>query len=177
MVRFEECRHIGRIGKPHGHEGAVKLELFSELHTDLNIDEPVFLLLDGKPVPFFMASVNEDAHPPILHFERVTHMDAARKLQGLAVYAPKHSVEAERGWTTAQLVGYMAFDRGNKLGPIKEVLDSGLQQLLRLELKGTEVLIPLQEELIEDLNEERKQLFLQLPEGLLDIYLSNEEEE
>ncbi|MHB1277757.1 MAG: ribosome maturation factor RimM [Bacteroidia bacterium] len=98
MLRLEDCRLIGRIGKPHGHAGAVKLELLPDLETDLNINEPVFLIIEGKPVPFYMEECNEAAHPPILHFEDLKSIDQARKLTGFEVFAPKEDVDAETDW-------------------------------------------------------------------------------
>lgn len=170
MLRLEDCRLIGRIGKPHGHAGAVKLELLPDLETDLNINEPVFLIIEGKPVPFFMEECNEAANPPILHFEDVKSIDEARKLTGLEVYAPKENVDADTDLVAEQLLGYEAFDQGKSLGKVLAISDSGLQQLLHFEINGIEVLVPLQDELITDINEKKKQLFLDLPEGLLALY-------
>lgn len=171
MLRLEDCRLIGRIGKPHGHAGAVKLELLPDLETDLNINEPVFLIIEGKPVPFFMEECNEAAQPPILHFEDLKCIDEARKLSGFDVFAPKENVDAEMDWVADQLIGYEAYDGKTALGKVLAISDSGLQQLLHFELNGTEVLVPLQDELIVDINEKKKQLFLELPEGLLALYL------
>jgi len=171
MLRLDDCRLIGRIGKPHGHEGAVKLELLADLETDLNIKEPVFLHIEGKPVPFFMLSCNEASHTPILHFEDIVGMEAARKLQGLEVYAHKDDVTASTEWTSSQLIGYEAFAGAQPLGKVLNVLSSGLQELLEFEINGHEVLVPLQDELIEDFDEANKRLQLLLPDGLLDLYL------
>lgn len=172
MLRLEDCRLIGRIGKPHGHAGAVKLELLSDLETDLNINEPVFLIIEGKPVPFFMEECNEAANPPILLFEDMKNMDEARKLSGFEVYAPKENVDADTDLVAEQLLGYEAFDQDKPLGKVLAISDSGLQQLLHFEINGIEVLVPLQDELITDIDEKKKQLFLDLPEGLLALYLS-----
>ncbi|MHB1277758.1 MAG: ribosome maturation factor RimM [Bacteroidia bacterium] len=67
-------------------------------------------------------------------------------------------------------MGYEAFDQGKSLGKVLAISDSGLQQLLHFEINGTEVLVPLQDELITDINEKKKQLFLELPEGLVDLF-------
>jgi len=171
MLRLEDCRLIGRIGKPHGHEGAVKLELLADLETDLNIEEPVFLLIEGKPVPFFMSSLNESSSPPILHFEDITGMEEARKLQGIEVFAHKDDITANHEWNSKQLIGFDAFYGDQALGKVLNVIQSGLQELLEFEINGHEVLVPLQDELIEDFDEPNKILRLLLPEGLLDLYL------
>ncbi|TNE80394.1 MAG: 16S rRNA processing protein RimM [Bacteroidetes bacterium] len=171
MVRFEDCRHIGRIGKPHGHEGKLKLDLLPQLETDLQLEEPVFLLIDGKPVPFFMQECNEAANPPILHFEDITDLETAKLLTGLKVFAPKSAIEGLPAWY-GDLDTYTVTDVNlGEIGPIKEIRESGLQELICIDYKGQEILIPYQDELVVDVDEKRKILKMDLPEGLLDLYL------
>lgn len=171
MVRFDDCRLIGKIGKPHGHNGAVKLLLNPDYEIDLNIDEPVFLLIEGKPVPFYMLECNEAANPPILHFEDINNPESAKSIQGLSVYAPKESVDSDFDFDPKELLGFMVLDGKQPIGPLTEISDSGLQQLMVIDCKGKEVLIPFQPELIEDVLEDEKQIIMNLPEGLLNLYL------
>lgn len=169
MIRVEDCRLIGRIGRTHGHAGALKLELLPGTDTNLDIEEPVFLLLEGKPVPFFMTELNEAAHPPILHFEDLEDEASARSLCGAEVWAPKNRVEAETEWTAEELVGCTAWNRNEQLGAVTGVLESGLQELLCIDNKGREILVPLQDELIREYDPVSKKLVLELPEGLLEL--------
>lgn len=171
MVRFDDCRVIGKIGKPHGHNGAVKLILNPDCDTDLNIDEPVFLLIEGKPVPFFMLECNEMANPPILHFEDINNPEEAKEIQSLPVYAPKNRVEADFDFDPNELLGYTVMDNNQVVGSLIEISDSGLQQLMHIDCRGTEVLVPFQPELILDVIEDEKQIIMNLPEGLLNLYL------
>ncbi len=175
MIRLEDCRQAGRIGKPHGHEGAVKFELLPGLETDLNIDEPVFLFLEGKPVPFFMTECNESAQPPILHFEEVHSIPEARKLQHAEVWVPKDSLITSDEFHPRELVGLMVVDEiAGPLGPITGYQSSGLQDLLVMHYQEQEILLPLQNEIILKVSQDGKELITRLPEGLLDFYLNNE---
>ncbi len=169
MTGLNDCRLIGRIGRPHGHEGALRLEILDGLHTDLKLEEPVFLLIEGKPVPFFMEELNEAAQPPIVLFEDMVSDSQARELTGLEVYAPKNSVEAETEWNSRELIGCRVFNGDSELGPVTDIIQSGLQELLQIDYRGQELLLPLQDELVAHYDAEAKTLVMELPEGLLDL--------
>ena len=57
----EESRLIpvGRVLKSNGTEGEMLVGLRGFLPADINTQEPVFILIDGLPVPFFIESCRE----------------------------------------------------------------------------------------------------------------------
>jgi 16S rRNA processing protein RimM len=58
------------------------------------------------------------------------------------------------------------------LGKILEVIEQPHQLLCRIEVQGKEALIPLHEETILKIDKKKQQVIVELPEGLLEIYLS-----
>jgi 16S rRNA processing protein RimM len=70
------------------------------------------------------------------------------------------------------LLGFTVFDRKKALGKVLEVIEQPLQILLRLEIDGKEVLIPVNESTLEGIDHRKEKIFLILPDGLLDIYLN-----
>lgn len=69
------------------------------------------------------------------------------------------------------LLGYMIINNDARLGEILELIEQPHQLLCRLEIKGKEVLIPLHEETLQKVNHTKKEVLVELPDGLLDIYL------
>jgi 16S rRNA processing protein RimM len=69
------------------------------------------------------------------------------------------------------LLGYMVVDEGRELATVLEVIEQPLQILLRLEMQGKEVLIPLHETTLKQIDHKNKKVEVSLPEGLLDVYL------
>ncbi len=57
------------------------------------------------------------------------------------------------------------------LGEILEVIEQPQQILCRLEISEKEVLIPINEQTLEKIDHAGKKLLLNLPEGLLEVYL------
>jgi 16S rRNA processing protein RimM len=69
------------------------------------------------------------------------------------------------------LLGYTIINEKEIVGKIIEVIEQPHQVLCRLEIKGKEVLIPLNEDTLKKIDHRTKQVFVKLPEGLLEIYL------
>ena len=69
------------------------------------------------------------------------------------------------------LLGYTVVDAGKPLGVILEVMEQPHQLLCRIEVEGKEVLIPLHEDTLLKIDKKARQVAVQLPEGLLEIYL------
>ncbi|WP_335321669.1 ribosome maturation factor RimM [Pedobacter terrae] len=68
--------------------------------------------------------------------------------------------------------GYLAIDETlGELGEILEVNEYPQQFVATVIYKETEVLFPLNEDFILEIDDEEKILTLDLPEGLLDVYL------
>ena len=55
---------------------------------------------------------------------------------------------------------------------ILELIEKPHQLLCRLDRKGKEVLIPLNEETLQKVNHKKKEVLVELPDGLLEIYLT-----
>jgi len=66
---------------------------------------------------------------------------------------------------------FMAFDQEKQeIGRIKSVNDSGPQALFVIDSNGIEILIPVHDSFIKNLDRESKEIHLELPDGLLDIF-------
>jgi 16S rRNA processing protein RimM len=109
-------------------------------------------------------------------FEDYNTIDEATALVGSALYLPLTALPEleEDQYYFHELVGYEVLDKtlGN-IGEIKVIYDLQTQDLLGVDHKGKEVLIPIQDGIIEKVDKAAKKVYCQLPEGLLDIYLED----
>jgi len=69
------------------------------------------------------------------------------------------------------LLGYDIMEEEKSLGKILEVIEQPHQLLCRIEIDKKEVLIPLHEETIKKIDRKKQQVIVELPPGLLEIYL------
>jgi 16S rRNA processing protein RimM len=107
-----------------------------------------------------------------LKLEGIDSKEAASKFIRREVWIKEEEVQIHTrknnpiGW-----VGYQVVDQGKDLGPIMEVIEQPHQVLCRLEINSKEVLIPINEQTLQRIDHKSKKLLLNLPDGLLDVYL------
>ena len=171
----QDCLAIGTIIKTHGIHGELIIEAkISDLFK--NIEESVFLEIDGLLVPFFI----EEIHPTSkerfrIKFDWVDSEPHAKKISNCQVYLPLKSIsnsEIEFEDNYDILTGFMVIDaKYGNIGTIDYTIDSDNNPLMAITYKNTEILIPIHPDLIKDVNTEDKTISIKSPEGLIDLYL------
>lgn len=172
MIRNEEVFKIGVFNKPHGVKGELQLT-FTDDVFDRSDCEYVVCRIDGILVPFFIEEYRFKSDTTALFkLEGIETAEKARMLSNTEVYFPKKYAEkAEPGELTwNSFVGYRVTDaEKGYLGEVTEVDQSTVNTLFAVDHKGTELLIPAQEDFILDMDPKKRTLLMQLPEGLLNL--------
>lgn len=155
---------VGRIQKTHGYEGNVRIDIFDSIEIDFK--EPLFLMFDQKPVPFFVLQ-HSSTNPFISKIDGIDSLEQAQKLVGKSVYLPEIVFEEDIEET---FVGFTAKDSTfGTIGTVKEIIENSAQDLIVITRGDKEILIPFVDDFIIEINETHKIMVLQLPEGLLDL--------
>ena len=77
------------------------------------------------------------------------------------------------GVNVQSIIGFSLIDQNNQqIGVVKSVNDSTAQHLFVADYNGVSVLIPLVDEFIKKIDKKAQEIHLNLPEGLLDLYLN-----
>ena len=117
MITREDCFKVGEVAKTHNLQGEVVITTDSDL-LEKYADEPVFLLLDGAPVPFFIADEgltvrNHTSY--IVKFDYVDTLAQAGRLVGCEVLFEKELLEGqeseESGYDIFELIGFEVKDQ------------------------------------------------------------------
>jgi len=170
----DEAFYIGYITKTKGLKGEVQLFFEFEDYDALDLDT-LFLEINAKMVPFFVASHKlYDNRTGLFFFEDIEHIDKAQELVKKKVYLPLSKMPERHpdDFTYDDLKGFMVQDEVyGELGEIIAVHEYPQQYVAALLYKEKEILFPLNEEIILDIDDEAQVLYVELPEGLLDIYL------
>ena len=166
---------IGKLVSVHGLQGEVLLKHTLGKKTSLKGLTAIFIE-DRKEsfLPWFIESAkikNEDEI--YLKLDSVNTREAAAKLIQKEIWLPENDFKKHAAKSApAGLLGYTIINNNESLGEILEVIEQPHQLLCRLEIKGKEVLIPLHQDSLKKIDHKKKQVMVELPEGLLDIYLS-----
>ncbi|RWU05448.1 ribosome maturation factor RimM [Pedobacter chitinilyticus] len=171
----EESFYIGYITKTKGLKGELQLYFEFEDYQDLDLDV-IFLELNGKMVPFFVASHKlYENSTGLFYFDDVDHVDKAQPLVKKKAYLPlsKKPEREDDEFYYTDLKGFIAVDETlGELGEIIEVNEYPQQFVATVNYQNKEILFPLNEDFIVEIDDEENILTLDLPEGLLDIYLN-----
>lgn len=169
MIRAEEVYKIGRLGKAHGVKGEVSFQFDDDIFDRVDADYLV-LDIDGILVPFFMEEYRFRSDTVCLvKFSGIDTQQRAQELTGCDVFFPRAlAEEGDEMPSLASLVGFEIVNDadGEAVGRIAAIDDSTVNILFELE-NGT--LIPASDELITDIDAERRTIKMNIPEGLLDI--------
>lgn len=169
MIKKEEVYKIGRLGKVHGIKGEISFLLDDDVFDRVDADYLV-LDVDGILVPFFIEEYRFKTDSNVLmKFDGIDTQERARELTGCDVYFPRALAESdEDNLSWAEMIGYSLVDAqsGQKIGTIAAVDDSTINILFELE-DGR--LIPASEELITNIDTQKHQIEINLPEGILEL--------
>ena len=169
MIRTEEVYKIGKLGKAHGVKGEISF-LFDDDVFDRTDADYLVLDIDGILVPFFIEEYRfKTDDNALMKFEGIDTQERARELTGCEVYIPREMAENDENQLSwAAIVGFELIDAntGKSAGRIASVDDSTINILFELE-DGK--LIPASEELITNVDTKKKQIFINLPEGILEL--------
>ncbi len=163
---------LGRITKIHGHEGAVTVKLEKTFSENMLEMEWVFLEIEGKPVPFLISQTERAGNDKInLIFDGYGDIEKVREFQGCGIYLTCGPDDESRPVDTGNISGFKVFSqKREEIGCIKEVIRNPGQWLLNIVSDDNkEILVPLHEDFIIEVDQGRKTLIMDLPEGLTEI--------
>jgi 16S rRNA processing protein RimM len=168
-------RNIGKIVSAFGLKG--DMIVLHHLGKKIAVSKIKVIFLEQKKdelLPYFIENIRKKGDDELqLKLEGIDSKEAATKFIRREVWLNEEEIQAHTqknnpiGW-----VGYRILDQGKDLGPILEVIEQPHQILCRIEMDAREVLIPLHEQTLINVDHKNKTVLLNLPDGLLDVYLT-----
>lgn len=174
-MKQEEYFYLGKITRLHGYDG--KIILFLDVddpkkYLDLNI---IFIQIDGIKIPFFIEFSSLKGSKLIAKLQDINDADQAEKLVNKSVFLPLSFLPPLTGnkFYFHEVIGFSITDKNyGLLGTIKDVLDYPNQTLFSVFFKDKEILIPVNDDVILDVDRINKNIQVVAPDGLIDMYLS-----
>lgn len=129
---------LGRLGKPHGVEGRLRLVPFSGETAHLLSITEASLRGDGRELKARVESIREFGDAALVKFEGYDSPEAASALSGLELWAPRDKAAplGDDQYYYADLVGCRLFSGEAHLATVVAVCDGGGGDLLEVEKAG-----------------------------------------
>ena len=179
MAGFDNLQQVAQVLKSNGTDGELVMGFREIAPEDINLNEPVFIIFDGLPVPFYIESFAKRGNTKALvRLTDICSMEDVEEIAGKPVYIeadnlPEMSLE-EDGY--AALVGWMVLTPENaddmdsdlyEVGEITDFIDIPNNPCIEVETENGAIMIPLHEDLILSLDPEYQEIIMQIPAGLL----------
>jgi 16S rRNA processing protein RimM len=167
---------VGRIVKPHGLKGEMVVEVEEGFEDSICDSEYILLEVEGGLVPFFATGEGVHFRTPTIFSVTFDDVDSAEKvipLCGCKIYLNEGiSQEEVTRDEFNELIGFTVFDtEKGELGKIIRTDDYSGNIVLTVQYRDVEILIPLSDELVSELNHEKREIHINCPEGLIELYL------
>ncbi len=163
---------LGRITKVSGYEGAVTVKLERNFSGKLPHMESVFLEIEGRPVPFFISESDYSGADILkLKFDGYDSSDKAGEFTGCRVFLTGTAGDKNVAEDLQSLAGYKIMTpEKDLLGTVSEIFHNPGQLLLNvISPSGRVILIPLHEDFIVTIDNSKKILVMEIPDGLTEI--------
>jgi len=173
-MQKEDCFYLGKIVKKYSFKG----ELLAKLDTDQpelyeHLDA-IFIQVKNNFIPFFVESSQLHKSELLrIKFEDVDNEGDADVLLKSELYLPLEFLPKLEGnkFYFHEVINFKIIDVNfGEVGIIKAINDSTAQSLFEIDRNGIEVLIPMNDEFIIEVNRETKSILVETPEGLIDLY-------
>ncbi|RQO30835.1 16S rRNA processing protein RimM [Taibaiella sp. KBW10] len=168
---------IGKITNTHGLEGRLSLMHNLGKNKELKQLKHIFIELKRESyIPFFINKITVDNDKELfLILDEVDSVEAAKALAGKEVYLSTEQYEKMKPKDQeVNFVGFEVWDEAfGLIGKVSAIFETPGQLLATVMHQEKEVIVPLNEQTIKSIQIQTKTLKLQLPEGLIEVYLED----
>ena len=148
---------VARVLKSNGTNGEVIMGFREYAPEEINLKEPLYIYFDGLAVPFFIESFSAKAE----------------ELEGREIFVKEDTIneyeDGEDVLSPDDLVGWTVLnENGEMVGTVSGWEDIPGNTCLYIRLgNGAESMIPFNDALIVQIDEDNKKIALRIPEGLI----------
>lgn len=172
-MEIKDCFYLGKVSKPFGFKG--ELVLFFDVDTPEEYSEldGVYIEINKRLVLYPIETIRVRSNKATVRFRDISPEDAL-KLIGKDLYLPLELLPILEGnkFYYHEIIGFEVIDaeKGN-IGVIKKVLEYPATPLFSIDFKGKEILMPIIDSVIENVDRETKTIYLNAPKGLIELYI------
>ncbi|PHX92841.1 MAG: hypothetical protein CK532_01970 [Flavobacteriales bacterium] len=126
---------VGKIHSKHGYDGKLSIECFIPSNSMFTKGNYLFVILDGKGVPFCIEEVNKTKE--IIKFAGINNEKSARKLLGLSFGIASESINPSSP-AVHHLMGFIIIDTHSGFkGRITDAIDFPQGLMFSVEIAGS----------------------------------------
>jgi 16S rRNA processing protein RimM len=173
-MNIKKAKKTGKVLKAHGKKGEIFISSEYNLPDNFQKLESIFIAIDELLVPFFMEEINlKSSKTAAIKLEDIDTVEEATELAELDWYLS----EKDFYWLFDQpadnaneLIGYQLIDQHEAwIGEITGIQEIPSNTLLIVKSNTQEYDIPFNEETLLGIDNKKKIIQVEIPEGLLNL--------
>lgn len=178
---FDGCELIavGIIVRPHGLKGHLGIKLHNNFSDEiLEIGQPVFLIYEGLPVPYFIEEIKHTSLT-IIKLRFIENEETSLRFINSQLFVKaddldeKHEFDITETSALNEFQGFDVFDVNyGFIGIIINFNEIPGNIIFETEFNGKNILIPWNDKIVVEINVDMRRISVNTPEGLIDLYLS-----
>ncbi len=172
-MKKDDCYLLGKITRRHGLSGNVVLKLDTDQPELYHKLENVLVEINGLLVPFFIDKQQwSKDDTKLISFKNATEALVDQTV-GRNVFLPLSTLPVLSGksFYYHEVVGFRLLDENNAdFGEIQSVNDQTAQHYFLTLLNEKQIIVPIIKDWILEVNREQKEIKMQLPEGLMEVF-------
>jgi 16S rRNA processing protein RimM len=163
---------FGRVTKINLYDGSVTVRLERSFIEKIPELGSVFVEIEGRPVPFFVSEYDyPGAETMKIVFEDYSSPDKIKIFKDCRVFLTSTVEEGDRGSEFTDILGYTIIDQDKIIvGKVEDVIQNPGQIMMEVSSPSKkEILIPLHDDLILNVDPDKKIIEMNIPEGLREL--------
>ncbi len=178
-MNLDECHYIGYTSKVHGKQGELIIKLDVDFLEAIQKLESVIIQMnktDNSLIPFFISKSNFQNDGTLrVKFEDVDDIATAKNISGKGIYILNTALPTQIGSTFYhhEVINFKVIDTNyGEVGTIFHILNQTKQAIFEvINADDKEIMIPIVDEIINNVDRESKTITVTTPDGLIDLYL------
>ena len=172
-MKKESCFFYAIISKTYKTDGTLLIKNNRGLQ-DINKEEPFFIEFNKILVPFFIEHFElKNNTLAYIKFETISSENQAQEYIGKEILTTKNNNQDKDDLPISKFIGFNVFDKNKNIGKIVDYNNIPGNPLIILENDNNEIFIPFNDDFVVKIDNKKKLLYLDIPDGLLGLYLDN----
>lgn len=175
-MRKEDTFFVGTIVSKFSFKGEVLVKTDGDDLSLLENRESVFVELGKDLIPFFIEKCSYHKSNLLrIKFEEVDTERDAEALLRHHLFLPLSLLPKLTGnkFYYHEVIGFEVFDVNyGRVGVITRINDSSSQPIFEIAHEGQQILIPLHDDFLKEVNRKDKKITVQTPDGLIELYIN-----
>lgn len=161
---------VGQIINIHGFKGEVKVYPLTDDVSRFRKIEEVFVEENDQLIKYVVEEIKFQSNVLIMKLKGIDTEEAANKLRNCYIKVDRKSAVKlpKDTYFICDLIDLEVYDEeGLMLGKIKDVLQTGSNDVYVVQTEGKDILIPALKEVVREIDIRNRKLVVSLPEGLI----------